>query len=256
MLEWAPSREMNSYATEGSVRRVSRDMPRRNSVRFSPPACVMLGQSSGRSLQPRRSRRESGEVAIFCCSQVEARPSKQPISRIEQSVPPSAFRCFQKLAMFPENQSAVKLYPLGNLPGRRRGGQCALNLAEVEQRLHGVVRRAAGDGERLAQIRGGVGLLANAEKQDTEIYGGVVMGGRQQQGAAQGSLGDVQLNHAAIVRQFDGFPSQDRVREHGGGFDDLTFEKETGGGSPLAAWIRIGERDRGVDCDQNGLRRF
>jgi hypothetical protein len=131
-----------------------------------------------------------------------------------------------------------------------------LNLAEVEQRLHVVVRRAAGEGERLAQISGGVGLFANAEKQDTEIYGGVVMGGRQQQGAAQGSLGDVELNHAPSVRQIGGFPSQDRVREHRGGFDDLTFEKEVGAGSPLAAWIRIGERDRGVGCDRNGLRRF
>jgi hypothetical protein len=86
-----------------------------------------------------------------------------------------------------------------------------LNLAEVEQRLHVVVRRAAGEGERLAQIRGGVGLFANAEKQDTEIYGGVVMGGRQQQGTAQGSLGDGELNHAPSVRQIGGFPAQDRV---------------------------------------------
>ncbi len=118
------------------------------------------------------------------------------------------------------------------------------------------MRRAAGEGERLAQIRGGVGLFANAEKQDTEIYGGVVMGGRQQQGTAQGSLGDGELNHAPSVRQIGGFPAQDRVREYGGGFDDLPFEKEVGGGSPLVAWIRIGERDRGVGCDRNGLRRF
>jgi hypothetical protein len=81
MVEWAPSMEMNSYATEGSVCRVSRDLPRRNSVRFSPPACLMLGQSSGWSLQSRQSRRESGEVAIFCSSQVEARRAVRVESR-------------------------------------------------------------------------------------------------------------------------------------------------------------------------------
>ncbi len=68
-----------------------------------------VGPEEGWWLQSRQRRRESGEVAIFCSSQVEARPSKQPISRIEQGVPCRAFRCFQKLGMFEENQSAVKV---------------------------------------------------------------------------------------------------------------------------------------------------
>jgi hypothetical protein len=98
---------MKSLAAKGRVRRVWRDTPRRHSVHFSPLACLMLGRSGGWSLQSRQSRRESGEVAIFCSSQVEARPSKQPISRIEHGVPCRDFRCFQKLEVFPGNQSAV-----------------------------------------------------------------------------------------------------------------------------------------------------
>jgi len=54
-----------------------------------------------------------------------------------------------------------------------------LNFAEVEQRLHVGVRRTGGERECLAQVYGGVGVFADAEKQDTEVGDGVMVRGRQ-----------------------------------------------------------------------------
>jgi hypothetical protein len=51
------------------------------------------------------------------------------------------------------------------------------------------------------------------------------MGGREEQGAAEGAFGDAELDDGPIVPEIGGFALQDDAGEQSGGFDDITFAK-------------------------------
>src|SRR5271170_7602183 len=146
---------------------------------------------------------------------------------------------------------------LGDLLGRRRGERPGLGFAQVGQRAHVVALRSGGGGrQRLAQEAGGVGASAEAEEQDAEIFGGVLMRGREQQRAPQSALGDAQLDDGPIVPKIGGLTSQQGAGKQGGGFADAARLKKSDGLGAGAAGIWIRERNGVFEWHGNRLRGF
>jgi hypothetical protein len=96
----------------------------------------------------------------------------------------------------------------------------------------------------LAEADGGIGTLADAEKPDAEVGGGIVMCRREQKRAAESAFGDAELDDHPAVAQIGGFAFEDGAGEQSGGFDDVAILKKGDGAGAWAARIRIGKRNR------------
>ena len=81
-------------------------------------------------------------------------------------------------------------------------------------------------GQRALEKDGGFGEAAGSEEKEAKVGGGVEMGGIEFEGAAEGALGEAELNDGPIVPQVRGLPLGNGFGEQARSFNDVAEEKE------------------------------